>query len=426
MDNKNNLLGFNIWNNGRINSQSNLGYGLGKMRNTVGSTTRIHRHCSRYSSDPLNCVLGSIMNNSVSPPTNSTPNVPATPTPNPPVNPPANPEDNVNYVVFTDVGPATWTAPDGVTSVQYLVVGGGGGGGATYSKINVLGDVLVTDTPQANTHWINSVHLTNGRYSGRLYYHFNSGQNSTSFTDPIRLTASDPHTPTGVVYDYNKWYDTEVVYFLTGGLVTTSNWVPPYRVNSTQSNNVSGGSGGGAGGQVRSLTGTNKYTVIPGTIYQINVGGGGQGGVGGSNSEANGSAGSDSSFDTITSLGGSGGSYSRKLTLNQDTNKNGTGGVGGQGNGNLVGGGGGGKNMYDNYGRYNSGGTGSTGSYINFDGNGNIIYGAGGNGGVPNTVATGTTSDNTGRGGNGTGATLNSYANGIDGGSGIVIIKYYT
>ena len=31
-----------------------------------------------------------------------------------------------------------------------------------------------------------------------------------------------------------------------------------------------------------------------------------------------------------------------------------------------------------------------------------------------------------GSGGVGTGATLNSYANGIDGGSGIVIIKYYT
>jgi len=34
-----------------------------------------------------------------------------------------------NKQVFTDVGSTSWTVPDGVTSVQYLVVGGGGGGG---------------------------------------------------------------------------------------------------------------------------------------------------------------------------------------------------------------------------------------------------------------------------------------------------------
>ena len=56
----------------------------------------------------------------------------------------------------------------------------------------------------------------------------------------------------------------------------------------------------------------------------------------------------------------------------------------------------------------------------------NVGYGVGGNGGVPNTVATGSTPANTGRGGAGTGATLNSSANGIAGGNGIVIIKYYT
>ena len=114
------------------------------------------------------------------------------------------------------------------------------------------------------------------------------------------------------------------------------------------------------------------------------------------------------------------------MALNQDTNKNGKGGNGGQGYGNLVGGGGGGQTNSNNYGRYNSGGPGATGSYVNFDGNGFLIYCAGGNGGVPNTIATGTTLANFGKGGSGTGATLNSSANGIDGGSGIVIIKYYT
>jgi len=33
---------------------------------------------------------------------------------------------------FTNVGTFTWTAPQNVTSVDYLIVGGGGGGGAAY------------------------------------------------------------------------------------------------------------------------------------------------------------------------------------------------------------------------------------------------------------------------------------------------------
>ena len=333
---------------------------------------------------------------------------------------------NVNYVTFTETGSSTWTAPNDVTFVQYLVVGGGGGGGATYSKINVLGDVLVTGTPQAGKYWINNVNLTNMRYFGRMYYGFNTYQNSVSFADPARLTASETiKGDANAVYDYNKWYGgIELVYTLNG-LVTTTNWVPPYQISSSIGNNVSGGSGGGSGGQLKALTGTNKYTVIPGTTYQIFVGSGGQGGIATATSETSGSPGENSSFDTITSVGGSGGSNSRNMALNVDANKNGKGGNGGQGYGNLVGGGGGGQTNSNNYGRYNSGGPGSLGSPTNFDGTFKY-YGPGGNGGVPNTIATGTTLANVGKGGNGTGATLNSFSNGIDGGSGIVVIKYYT
>uniref|UniRef100_A0A6C0IH63 Fibronectin type-III domain-containing protein n=1 Tax=viral metagenome TaxID=1070528 RepID=A0A6C0IH63_9ZZZZ len=334
---------------------------------------------------------------------------------------------NVNYVTFTDVGSSTWTAPDGVTFVQYLVVGGGGGGGATYSKINVLGNVLVTGTPQAGAYWINNVNLTNQRYLGRMYYGTNTTyQNSVSFTDPVRLTASENILgDANARYDYNKWYGgIEIVYSLNG-LVTTSNWVPPYQINSTQTNNISGGSGGGSGGQLKALTGTNIYTVTPGTQYTIVVGAGGQGGQSGTNSETNGSPGGDSSFDTITSYGGSGGAFSRNMVQLQDTNKFGKGGNGGQGYGNLVGGSGGGQNSSNNYGQFNSSGTGSLGSPTNFYGS-YQYYGPGGNGGVPNTVASGTTLANVGKGGNGTGATLNSFANGIDGGSGLVVIRYYT
>ncbi len=331
---------------------------------------------------------------------------------------------NVNYATFTTPGTSSWTAPTGVTFVQYLIVGGGGGGGAAYSKITVLGNVLVTDTPQVGTYWINSVNLTNGRYSGRMYFGTNSGQNSSSFTNPIRLTASQDFTPSGVTYPYNKWYNQEIVYNLPGALVTTTNYFSPFIINSTYCNNDSGGGGGGAGGQVRSLSGTNKYTVVPGTTYTVIVGNGGAGGVGGTDTEASGSAGESSTFDTITATGGSGGSYSRLGSYT--TNGFGNGGVGGQTSGNLVGGGGGGQTSANNYGRYNSGGPGANGTAVNFDGTGFVFYGPGGTGGVPNTVASGTTTINIGKGGSGTGATLNSFASGIDGGYGIVIIKYYT
>ena len=614
MNNKRiNLIGFNIWNNNNnISGKSIIDYSLGKMRNTVGSTTRIYKNCAHYSSDPLNCTLGLAINNviptlnQISQPTPSLP-TPSPPTPSPPTpslnldipSPPTmlnatlgneetdiafsaglnsgpsitdylysidgntyvssgstsspirirgltngvtynitikavnsngrsiqsssvsvtpsnsgplppvltgitfkttdtmiitftqeangititnykysidggnnytafSPVDvaspvtisglssnttyniclkaisavgesassntitettyaNVNYVTFTETGSSTWTVPENVTFVQYLVVGGGGGGGATYSKINVLGDVLVTGTPQAGKYWINNTQPSiTGRFYGRMYFGFASGQTSVSFTDPARLTASetilgDPDAR----YDYNKWYGgIELVYSLNG-LVTTTNWVPPYQINSTQGNNISGGSGGGAGGQVKALTGANKYNVTPGTTYTIIVGAGGQGGVGGSNSETNGTPGEDSSFDTIISFGGSGGAVSRNMDQLQDTNKFGKGGNGGQGYGNLVGGSGGGQNSSNNYGRYNSAGAGSLGSPTNFYGTFKY-YGAGGNGGVPNTVTTGTTLANVGKGGSGTGATVNSFADGIDGGSGLVVIRYYT
>ena len=340
---------------------------------------------------------------------------------------------NVNYKAFTEVGENSWTVPQDVTFVQYLIVGGGGGGGATYSKINVLGDVLVTNTPQVGKYWINNVHLTNGRYKGRLYFGNNSGQNSSSFPDPVQLTAiigpSDPNpfpTDANATYPYNKWYNTEIVYDLRGGLATTTNYFSPYVINSSRCNNVSGGSGGGSGGQVKFITGTNKYDVIPGKTYSIIVGEGGAGGIGGTNLENKGSPGGDSSFDTIISLGGSGGSVSRTFQNNQDLNKNGKGGQGGQSIGSLVGGSGGNSALNSNYGLFNSGSNGASGSSINFDGNGAVFYGRSGNGGKPNTVATGTIVENVGKGGDGTGATLNSFANGISGGSGIVILKYYT
>jgi hypothetical protein len=80
----------------------------------------------------------------------------------------------------------------------------------------------------------------------------------------------------------------------------------------------------------------------------------------------------------------------------------------------------------NNYGLISSGGVGGYGIYINFDATTPKYFGSGGSGGVPNTPNTGTTLPNLGVGGAGTGATLNSFANGLPGGSGIVILKWYT
>jgi hypothetical protein len=54
-----------------------------------------------------------------------------------------------------------------------------------------------------------------------------------------------------------------------------------------------------------------------------------------------------------------------------------------------------------------------------------VAFSGGGQGGAPNVPAAGTTVANRGYGGKGTGATLNSFANGIKGGTGLVKLHYY-
>ena len=114
--NRLNLFGFNIWNNNNtISGKSNINYGLGKMRNTVASTTRIYKHCSNYYDDPLNCTLGVSINNynissSTLPSTLSSSTLPSTlpnPLPNPPINLsviPGNGEANIYFTPGSSLG----------------------------------------------------------------------------------------------------------------------------------------------------------------------------------------------------------------------------------------------------------------------------------------------------------------------------------
>jgi hypothetical protein len=250
---------------------------------------------------------------------------------------------------------------------------------------------------------------------------------ASSFTEPIRLTASaDTNVPPGG-NNQTRWHGgKEVIYYLKSP--TQSPSVSNFGYGSYfvgASNNLpSGGSGGGSAGQVNgSISATSFYSVVPRRPYTVIVGDGGNGGIGGPDSETAGMKGGDSTFDVIVCEGGSGGQPSRVLTNNTDGYNNG--GRGGQ-DGTIT--------LREGQGGQGAGGAGqqqnvTVGGYAgpasgvgpNFPG----AYCPGGAGGAPNIVATGVTAPNIGRGGAGTGATLNSYASGIKGGSGVVIIKYY-
>jgi hypothetical protein len=321
----------------------------------------------------------------------------------------------------------TWTPPANVRYVQFLCQAGGGGGGAAYSKVNVLGNVPVQATAPASGYWIyNGVTNANYTYS-RMYNGADVNPNFTTFPDPVQCTANADTTPPG---NYSTmWYGgEELVYDIRGinparpVIVTNAGYTGADFVTSAN-NKTSGGGGGGAGGAVdASFSATSFYSVVPGTAYTVIVGDGGDGGVGGLNSETAGAKGGDSTFATITTEGGSGGQPSRVLTSNTDGFNDG--GRGQTSTLNLIGGyGGQGLGGPGGQGLATSGGSGGAASGVgpNFSG----AYGGGGAGGVPNTVTTGVTIANRGYGGKGTGCAVNSFASGIKGGTGLVMLKYY-
>lgn len=333
---------------------------------------------------------------------------------------------DVVYEEFTTVGATTWTAPAGVTQIDYMVVGGGGGGGASYSDIEIIGSVPFQATsPGPTSYWINS--------AGSFYGYLFKGGSRYTASKPVRLTAPQIITPQSTTYAYNKWYDFEMIYTVSSGLPNATNVIyvqPQGTPSSTYSNNHSAGGGGGGGGNIRTslINPLTKYTVTPGTTYNIYVGAGGAGGTGGAGVENPGADGESSYFDTIIATGGAGGKGSR---VGFSTN-----GGGGFSSGNIMGGrggAGGGRNggsvINSEVYQWNTtvlrGTTGGSGVSINFDGTGSVLYCKGGDGGDANVAATSTTPANTGIGGEGTGSLVNSYADGIAGASGIVRIKYY-
>ena len=345
----------------------------------------------------------------------------------------------LKFASFTNVGSSTWTAPEDVAEVQYLIVGGGGGGGGAYSRITELGDVPVTSTPQEG-YWINTAENTsNMRYKGRMYLGTTTTyNNNVTFSNPVRFKASNNYSPyigtsTGRVYNMSVIYTFPDSFPDSSPIVTNTTYAQQQGLPTIEySNNHGGGSGGGAGGEIKTslINPFPKYTVTPGSTYNVYVGAGGEGGTATATTESAGLSGEDSYFDTVIAPGGTGGKASR-VGFNQNGGGGnsgseilgGKGGAGGTRNGGTIIN----SEAYQWNTTYLRGTTGGSGlNYINFDGTGNKTYSTGGDGGDPLIVASSVTPDNSGKGGEGTGTTLNSYANGIAGGSGIVMIKYYT
>jgi hypothetical protein len=227
--------------------------------------------------------------------------------------------------------------------------------------------------------------------------------------------------------DSTRWHgNKEVVYYLkTVGNPTVSNYGLGSYIIGSSNNLPSGGSGGGACGEIKAIFNTaHYYTVSPGTSYTITVGDGGAGGTAEVDVENAGSKGGDSIFHTFTAEGGSGGQPSRVLTNNTDGFYDG--GRGGQNGSSTLREGQGGRG-YGGAGQQQNvtvGGGGGGASLAGFMGQG-VAFSGGGQGGAPNVPAAGTTVANRGYGGKGTGATLNSFANGIKGGTGLVKLHYY-
>jgi len=232
--------------------------------------------------------------------------------------------------------------------------------------------------------------------------------------------------------------------------VQTTTWTAPALVTNVTYLVVGGGGGGGGGydygmggGGGGGMVQTGILTVIPGTTYNVTVGGGGSGAIPTETFDGtDATAGGNSIFASITALGGSRGLGSRQnngtrgaggAAANNGTN---TASVGGSGGGYQDGGGGGGGSSGNgtNGTTGGAGGSGGAGTTSSLSGS-SVTYGTGGDGADHNSLVNGkvdgaSASANTGDGGDGatsdsnTNGDSNNVAIGGAGGSGIVILQY--
>lgn len=287
--------------------------------------------------------------------------------------------------------------------------------------------------------------ITNYKYSTNNvdYYAFSPAD----ATSPVTVTGLTNGTPYSIslkaVNAVGDSVASETVGVTPDGILTitefktvgSTTWTAPARTTSVEYL-VVGGGGGGASGSAPERSGggggggmvkTGTVSVIPGSSYNITVGDGGAAGT----STTVGLSGINSLFNTVVALGGGGGDSGQQSTTglggiaaNNTTNSASTGGKGGRYTINTAGGGGGassgnGGNSTGS-GPLSIGGIGGTGTSSSISGS-ELIYGIGGAGGTANSASPPPTNPNTGNGGGG----WASGGDGVAGGSGIVILKYY-
>jgi hypothetical protein len=255
--------------------------------------------------------------------------------------------------------------------------------------------------------------------------------------------------------------------------VGTMAWIAPAGVTRVEALVVGGGGGGGnrfgGGGGAGGLVYNSSYLVVPGRSYTITVG---DGGSGGTSNSVRGSSGSNSVFDRLVAFGGGGGASESQAALSGGSGGGGSyatptagtgtalqGNAGGTGRDGPRANGGGGGAGSGGYGlgtranggdglplsisgetRYYAGGGGGADNRIDSAGFGSPPYGIGGSGGGGNGgggESSGQCDSKPGQGedglantgGGGGGGAYNPVPatgrNGGNGGSGIVILRWY-
>jgi len=209
-----------------------------------------------------------------------------------------------NLEIFTTVGTTTWTAPIGVSTVEYLVVAGGGGGGNGYDNAGGGGGgagMVLSGTISVIPGTSYTITVGDGG---------NGGVGSQATTPPGRTNASGTVGANSVFSTITALGGGPGLGSRTGGGIGIS------QVSNTASPTGGSGTGGGSGGK----------------------GGGGVTGNGSNNSGTTGGSGGSGIASTITGSSvtyGVGGSGANSGTQNGGTNGTSNRGNGGQGGGAL-------------------------------------------------------------------------------------------
>ena len=312
-------------------------------------------------------------------------------------------------LAITYSGTALPVANGGTNSTATPTAGGAAyGTGTAYAvtAAGTTGQVLISNGASAPAYTANLVVASNN---------VDASANTGGFIPPTGTTAQRPSSPVAGTTRFNTTTNYYEMYNGTSWVIlSSSNY--PYSASYliVAGGGGSGGGLGGGGGAGGLLSGTSSLAI--GTTYTITVGSGGTGATAGTN--ANGTNGNNSVFNSLTAIGGGGGG----TCLGGGTSPN-----------NGVAGGSGGGGSGTTSGSPGTGGAGTSGQgFAGGTGYTPSPYGAGGGGGAGAVGATGFTSGTsiggvgltssiTGSivyyaGGGGGGSDLTSHSGGLGGG----------